>query len=65
MEAVEQVWQQIEGVPPVKCVKCGHEKTPCLFTPSELKRKSPRCRMCASKPEGGENNEPRNPGQDL
>ena len=46
MDAVDQVWQTIEAVPKVKCAKCEREKTPCLFEPSELTRKSPRCRMC-------------------
>lgn len=56
MDAVEQVWQQIESVPKVKCVQCEREKAPCLFSPSQLKRTNPRCRMCCYKPKAGAGN---------
>jgi hypothetical protein len=53
MDAVDQVWETIDSIPKVKCAKCEREKVPCLFTPSELKRKSPKCRMCCQKLRGG------------
>jgi hypothetical protein len=42
----EQVMQKINEVPDVLCSLCEKPKHPVLFAPSELKRKSPRCRMC-------------------
>lgn len=53
-DAIDQVWETIDSIPKVKCAKCEREKVPCLFTPSELKRKSPKCRMCCQRLKGGE-----------
>lgn len=53
MEPVEEVYQAIESVPDVVCTKCGLPKHPCLFVPSQLARKRPRCRMCQKKANGG------------
>lgn len=52
MNPVDEVYQQIDSVPPVKCSKCGHPKHPCLFTPSQLSRTNPVCRKCRKHLEG-------------
>lgn len=49
----DKLFAEIDSVPKVKCAKCGHNKQACLFTPSQLKRKSPLCRMCRYSPKGG------------
>lgn len=36
----------------IKCAECAKYKPPYLFTPSQVSRKSPRCRNCRSG-EGG------------
>ena len=40
----------------VLCRGCQKEKAPFLFTPAQLKRTNPRCRICCAKPRhpGGE-----------
>lgn len=48
----DQVMQKINEVPDVTCSICEHPKHPVLFTPSELKRKSPRCRVCEARRRG-------------
>lgn len=53
MNPVDEVMLQIDSVPPVTCVKCEFSKHPCLFTPAQLERKRPICRMCCKKPRGG------------
>ncbi len=52
-EAEDRLYESIDAIPKVKCSKCGHDKHPVLFTPSQLKRPHPRCRMCCRKANGG------------
>lgn len=46
----EELLKKIEELPQATCAKCGFPKQCCLFTPGQLKRKKPVCRMCAAKP---------------
>ena len=49
----EELLKAIEELPKETCTKCGYPKPCCLFTPSQLARKKPVCRMCVAKPRNG------------
>jgi hypothetical protein len=53
VDPVEETYQVIDSTPKVKCGKCGNDKVPCLFTPGQLKRTNPKCRMCCKRTTGG------------
>jgi hypothetical protein len=58
MNAVDEAFgkellKAIDEMPKTKCAKCEFDKQNCLFTPSQLKRRRPVCRMCAAKPRKG------------
>lgn len=50
----DAVSNEIEAAVPsqpekVQCAGCGHSKLPFLFSPSQLDRGKPRCRLCCRK----------------